>query len=227
LVEGRAAVWDAHAVLVEEVSSRAEELLSDLAAGRAPGPAWQQFCGYLRDELLTQDDTEMTLLLPLLDAADATALDRDHQRLRALVELLGDANPDNEPAQLAERIGDLVSLLDRHVRVEDTLLAAQAVRLTADMAARFAGLTAHHAATVLLDGPIVDCSLLPAECRAELLIERLRRLKCGELMTLRAAEDPHPVHQRLSVICPGEFAWSYQRQGPPTWLVTVSRRGAD
>jgi hypothetical protein len=116
-----------HVLVLWQVTSSAEKLLSAIEHGQWPGAELTALAGYTRAEVLRQVSDEEALLFPSVPAQTAAGLARDHVRLRAAAELLTRAAAGEQPmapAQLAAVIRDFVTQLERHLRDEDGLLAA-------------------------------------------------------------------------------------------------------
>jgi uncharacterized protein (DUF2249 family) len=99
--------------------------------------------------------------------------------------------------------------------------------------------------------PGVDSSLLAADLRAFLDVERAEapavidvrriarggrhprvftryaRLAPGEAFILVNSHDPKPLHREFDTIHPGAFSWEYLLTGPDEWRVRIGRVAVD
>src|ERR1051326_4388201 len=117
---------DEHALLLGQVTARAEELLTAAARGQWPGTELAALAGYARAEVLRQASDEEALLFPAGPSQAAARLARDHARLRAAAETLARAASGEQaltPGQLAAATREFVAQLEHHLSVEEKLLA--------------------------------------------------------------------------------------------------------
>ena len=116
-----------HVLVLWQVTTSAEKLLTAAEHGRWPGTELTALAGYARAEVLRQASDEEALLFPAVPTQTADGLARDHVRLRAAAEMLARAASGEQPmapAQLAAVVRDFVAQLERHLRNEDALLAS-------------------------------------------------------------------------------------------------------
>ena len=215
-----------HELLLRQVTIRAGDLLAAAAEGRWPVRELQALLGYLRAEVLRHASDEEWLLFPGHDAQPGFArLGRDHARLHAAVDLLARAAAGEgrfSAAQLATATRDLVSQLERHLAVEETLLAAAAAPEKVPATSVIGGRP--HEWYPLTEGPVIDLDALPSGQATDAAVDRLLRLGRGEQVELRSASDPCPVWQRMDALLPGRYGFAYLKNGPGRWRVQVTRR---
>jgi uncharacterized protein (DUF2249 family) len=218
---------DEHVLLLWQVSARAEELLTAAAEGRWPGAELAALADYAQAEVLRQVSDEEALVFPSAPAQQATALARDHVRLRSAADMLARAASGEQPmspGQLAAVVRDFVVQLDRHLRSEEK-------QLTAGSAARdmpgTAALGGHqHEWYALTEGPVVDLdALLPGETLAAAL-DRLLRMRRGEQIELQASDELDPVWREVSRLSPGSYGFVSLEDGPRRWRMQITRRSA-
>jgi uncharacterized protein (DUF2249 family) len=215
-----------HALLLQQVVIRAEDVLAVIAEDRWPTAELQALIGYLRAEVLRQAADEEWFLFPTHDAPPGfTRLSRDHVRLRANIDVLARSAADRDtctPAQLAATTRDLLAQLARHLAAEEALLAAAdapgEVPATATLARR------PHEWYPLTEGPVIDLDVLPAGQMAEAAVDRLLRLRHGDQVELRSSTDPSQVWRQVDGLAPGGYGFTYLQDGPHRWRVQVIRR---
>lgn len=219
-----------HALLLAQVTSRADDVLSAAAQGRWPARELEALAGYLRAEILRQASDEEWLLFPASDPAPGVArLERDHERLRACTEALEQAAAGtgmHSRAQVAAVTRDLVAQLRLHLASEEQVLAAadapDPVLATTETDGR------QHDWYPLTEGPVVDLdAIVPGE-RTAAAVDRLVRLRSGERVELRSAREAETeaVWRRANRFSPGRFGFVYVQDGPARWRVQVTRRPA-
>ncbi len=219
---------DEHMLLLSQVAVRAEDLLAAAGEGRWPAHELEALLGYVRAEVLRQVADEEALLFPAAGAPPvATRLARDHARLRAGVEVLERAAAGEQamaPLRLASITRDFVCQLDRHMSVEETLLAASGSPAT--MTATTALGRYPHEWYPLTEGPVIDLDALPADQAVEAAVARLLRLRLGERVELCSASGLEPVWQAMDRLSPGSFRFTCLQEGPGPWRMQVTRREA-
>ena len=216
-----------HALLLEQVAIRADDVLAAAAANRWPAPELQRLLGYLRAEVLRQAGDEEMLLFASPGTSPGTGrLGRDHARLREAIEILeGAAAGDGtwSCARLATMIRDLTCQLERHLAAEEKLLAAGRVP------GQVQGVTGpgghRHEWYPLTEGPVIDLDALPPDQMIHAATDRLLRLRRGEQVELRSGRDPWLVWQQMDEVSPGGYGFAYVKEGPDCWRVRVTRRG--
>jgi uncharacterized protein (DUF2249 family) len=216
-----------HVLVLWQVTTSAEKLLSTAEHGRWPGAELTALAGYARAEVLRQASDEEALLFPAVPAQTAAGLARDHVRLRAAAELLtrvaGGEQP-MAPAQLAAVVRDFVTQLKRHLRNEDGLLASG--RGTRGVPATVT-LGGHpHEWYLLTEGPVVDLDALPPGQAVGAAVDRLLRMGRGEQVELRSGTGLDPVWREISELCPGGYQFTALQDGPAQWRMQVTRREA-
>jgi hypothetical protein len=216
-----------HALVLWQVTTSAEKLLSEAEHGRWPGAELTTLAGYARAEVLRQASDEEVLLFPAVHAQTTAGLARDHVRLREAAELLTRAASGEQPmspAQLAATVRDFVTQLERHLRNEDDLLASG--RAPRDVPATLT-LGGHpHEWYPLTEGPVVDLDALPPEQAADAAVDRLLRMGRGEQVELRSATRLDQVWREISDLCPGGYQFTALRDGPARYRMQVTRRQA-
>lgn len=217
-----------HALLLEQVAIRADDVLAVAARNRWPARELQRLLGYLRAEVLRQaGDEEMLLFASLGTSPGPGRLGRDHARLREAIEILERAAAGDGTwscARLATMVRDLVCQLERHLAAEERLLAAGRVP---GKVQGVTGLGGHrHEWYPLTEGPVIDLDALPPGQMIDAATDRLLRLRRGEQVELRSGRDPWLVWQRMDEVSPGGYGFAYMKEGPGCWRVRVIRRPA-
>jgi uncharacterized protein (DUF2249 family) len=216
-----------HVLLLRQVAARAEELLTAAGQGRWPGAELAALAGYARAEVLRQASYEEALLFPAARAREAARLARDHARLRSAAELLERAAAGEQPMspeQAAIAARDFVTLLERHLRAEESLLAPGRTAQSAPGAA--AGGGHRHEWYPLTEGSVVDLDALPQDQAVTAAVDRLLRMRRGEQVEFQSASDLHPVWREISELSPGGYLFTALQDGPPRWRMQVIRRQA-
>jgi uncharacterized protein (DUF2249 family)/hemerythrin-like domain-containing protein len=219
---------DEHAVLLQEVRHRERAVRAALGSGRWPDREIEALVAYLRYEVLDQAAHEERLLFPLTAEGSAGkrihALVQEHVQLRDLTDDLATAGaadgPGRDPRELVDLLDDVEELLDRHMRVEQALLAPT----TTD------GVEAHrrpfrcHLWFPLTEGSDLDLDALPSEFAHRAALERFSRLRPGESLRIRSGRELGSLWNVQAITRPGEFGWTYLQEGPDQWEAEVIRR---
>lgn len=216
---------DEHALLLREVSARAEALLREADAGRWPEQQLRSLVNYLHLEVLQQVvDEEWLLYRSAYHAPDDLArLRRDHLELRLAIEVLARAAAGGDtlsPQQLATTTRDLLTQLKGHLDDEEAVLALAGSQAppTTSLGGR------PHELYALTEGPVIDLDRLPAAPGIDAVLDRLLRMTPREQVELRASTDPGPIWQRLVKIDPGGYGWAGTQEAPGQWRVEITRR---
>lgn len=214
-----------HALLLEQVSARAEDVLTAIDGGRWPAPELRALAGYLRAEVLRQAADQEWLFPAHQPGDDFARLIREHVRLRAATEVLEQAasrEGNSSLAQVADAIRDLLAQLEHHLATEEQVLAA------AGQPGTVPGVSVgrRHEWYPLTEGPVADLDRLPSGQAADAAVDRLLRLHRGEQVELRSSRDPWPVWQKMNDLYPGRYGFVYLQEGPGWWRVQVTRRAA-
>ncbi len=212
-------------LLLWQVSARADELLTAAAEGRWPGAELAALARYAEAEVLRQASDEEALLFPAAAAGQVTALARDHVRLRAAADLLARAASGEQPmsaSQLAVVVRDFVVQLDRHLRSEESRLAAGRTSLDIPGTAALGG--HRHEWYPLTEGPIVDLDALPPGQAAAAALERLLRMRRGEQIELQASDDLGAVWREVSLLVPGGYGFVSLADEPGRRRMLITRR---
>lgn len=214
-----------HVLLLWQVTAGAEKLLTAAERGRWPGAELTALAGYAQAEVLRQATDEEALLFSSAPAQTAAGLARDHVRLRAAAELLARAAAGEQAmsvAQVAAAVRGFVAQLERHMRIEENLLApdrpSQAVPGTVQLGGR------PHDWYPLTEGPVIDLDALPPDEAVAAAIDRLMRMRRGEQVELEAGVDLNPVWREVSEFNPGGYQFTVLQDGPPRWRMRVTRR---
>ena len=215
-----------HALLLWQVTARAEELLATIADGAWPGVELAALAGYAQAEVLRQASDEERLLFAAAPARDVAGLARDHARLRSAAELLAQAAAGEHPmspGQVAIAVRDFVAQLEHHLRAEENLLrpgraAQQGVQGTAALGGH------RHEWYPLTEGPVVDLDALPQDQAIAAAMDRLLRMRRGEQVELQSGTDLKPVWREISDLIPMGYRFTALQDGPPRWRMQVTRR---
>lgn len=213
-----------HLLVLWQVTTSAEKLLTAAEHGRWPGAELTALAGYARAEVLRQASDEEALLFPAVPAQTAAGLARDHVRLRAAAELLTRAASGEQPmapAQLAAVVRDFVAQLERHLRNEDDLLASgrgeQRVPATVTLGGH------PHEWYLLTEGPVVDLDALPPGQAVGAAVDRLLRMGRGEQVELRSAASLDRVWREIGELSPDGYQFTMLQDGPARWRMLVTR----
>jgi uncharacterized protein (DUF2249 family) len=208
---------DEHSVLLWQTCAFADELVDATGARGTLLPAYDRMLGFLHHRLLPYLGAEERRLPTgeLRDGHLAGILLADHDRIRADVENVEAARTRR---LLSIATSALVTRLDRHVQREASWVSADA------QAVDDVELSVWMAPILLADE--IDLDALPHDVSDRLVLARLRQLRPGDTVRLRAAHDLHPVWVHLQRLTPGEHAWAYDEQGPEVWTATIRRRSA-
>lgn len=214
-----------HALLLEQVTVRAEAVLTAIGGGRWPAQELRALTGYLRAEVLRQAADQEWLFPARQPSEDYARLVGEHVRLRAATEVLDQAASSadtSSPARLAAATRDLLVQFEHHLATEEQVLAA------AGQPGTVPGISAgrRHEWYPLTEGPVVDLDRLPSGQAADAAVDRLLRLRRGEQVELHSARDPWPVWQQMNDLYPGRYGFVYLQEGPGRWRVQVTRRAA-
>jgi uncharacterized protein (DUF2249 family) len=219
-----------HALLMREVTTRAEMVLREADKGRWPQPELQELLNYLHLEVLRQvADTEWLLFRAAHRSPDELArLRRDHLELRLAIDVLtqaaatGGGADGPSPPQLAAATRDLLAQLDGHLAAEQQLLATAggAAPSTASLGSQ------PHEWYSLIEGPVIDLDTLPGDQGVDAALSRLIRLEPEVQVELRCSSDPSPLWQRLARADPGGYGLAYLERGPHRWRLEITRRTA-
>jgi hypothetical protein len=187
---------DEHAVLVEQVSTRANAVLLAVDESRWPDVELRRLVDHLRYELLDQAGQEERLLFPLVGGCAAPPvrpLLAQHAALRSLTERLGAlaAEPGQDVDQLAGGVRRLRRLLERHVVEEERALAT----VTLDGVGARGRPPWCRGWSSALEGPVLDLDAFPEESAAEAVVRRVTRLGTGDSVEIRSSRGPQVVRR--------------------------------
>lgn len=216
-----------HALVLWQVTTSAEKLLSAAEHGRWPGAELTVLASYAGAEVLRQASDEEALLFPGVPAQTAARLARDHVRLRAAAELLTRAAAGEQPmspAQLAAVVRDFVTQLGRHLRNEYGLLASGRRSRSVPATVTLGGHP--HEWYLLTEGPVVDLDALPDEEAVDAAVDRLLRMGRGEQVELHSGASLDGVWREISELSPGGYQFTMLQDGPACWRMLVTRRQA-
>jgi uncharacterized protein (DUF2249 family) len=220
-----------HAVLLREVHARGRAVRAALSDGRWPDHEVTGLVDYLRYEVLDQAVTTERLLFPLVGAGFADSATRrlvdDHVRLRDLTCQLADVAAAKESPKAGDDLEQLLGAIDdflvRHMRAEEALLSPTTAAGVESLRQPFRC----HLWFPLTEGPEVDLDALPREFARRAVMERFSRLRPGERLLVRSSRELDGLWNLLSGGRPGEYAWTYQEEGPERWRVEVTRRAPE
>lgn len=210
-----------HALLLWQVSARAEELLAATEDGSWPGAELAALAGYVQAEVLRQASDEEALLFTAVPAQRVARLARDHARLRSAADMLSRAASGEQSMSLGQITvagRDFVAQLQRHLRTEEKLLASRGVPGTVALSGR------PHEWYPLTEGLVVDLDALPRDQAAAAAVERLLRMRRGEQVELESSTDLDPVWREISEFSPAGYGFTAVQDGPPRWRMQVIRR---
>lgn len=223
----RASLREEHALLMREVRTRAQPVISEADEGRWPQAPLRELLNYLHLETLRQlVDEEWLLFRVVRHVPDVVAqLRRDHLELRLTIELLDQAAAPagsvSGPScgQLSAITTDLLTQLERHLADEDELaIGGEYAPATASFGAQ------PHEWYALTEGPVVDLDQLHGAQGADAVLARLLRLDTDETVTIGSSNDLGSLCQRLTAVDPGGYGVTYLERGPHHWQVEIKRR---
>lgn len=214
-----------HALLLNAVTARANDVLGETDQDRWPVTALYQLLDYLHLEVLRQIvDEEWLLFRNSHHAPEQLAnLREDHLELRRLIDDLNQAATDEanrSPQRLATITRELLAKLHAHIAAEELVLADPAIELPSMSALG----STPHTWYDLTAGPVIDLDAVPGPRGVDAAAGRILRLRAGEHVELRASSDPYPIWQRLASSDPGGYGFTYLQTGPPRWRVQLDRR---
>ena len=218
-----------HALLLNQVSARADAVLEAVAAGRWPEQELTDLIDYLRSELIEQTRTEERLLFTAADANSAEAfgrLARDHARLRNAMEALTDAagahsRTRQQPEPLSAIVRGLVTQLAAHLSIEEDILFRDTT--SAGWQEALAAMQQHpHAWYPLTHGSVIDLDAFSPAQAIDAVTRRAQQLLPGEHIELSSSNDPQRLCRRL--LRDHNIAVHYLINGPETWHISITRR---
>ena len=216
-----------HVLLLRQVTTRVEELLTAAARGRWPGAELAALAGDVQAEVLRQASDEEAVLFPAAPAREAARLARDHARLRSAAELLARAAAGEQPmspGQVATAARDFVARLERHLRAEEALLVSG--RAAQDVPGTVLLRGHSHEWYPLTEGPVVDLDAIPLGQAVAAAVDRLLRIRRGEQVELQWSSDLNRVWREIREFSPDGYRFTVLQEGPPRWRMQVTRRGA-
>ncbi|MGY1809272.1 hemerythrin domain-containing protein [Blastococcus sp. SYSU D00669] len=217
---------DEHAVLVEQVTARTDDVLHALAQRRRPTGELHRLLRYLRHDLLDQTVQEERLLFPSMGGCGAEhvrPLLADHVALRRSVERIADLTADASGAadtdQLEDVLRELSRLLSAHVVREERALAP----VTLDgVGARRAPPWSRRWFWVL-ESPVVDLDALPAPAVADAVTRRSAELRMGESVELRCSRELPALRVVLARLRSSAVRSTALSDGPHRWRTRLTR----
>ena len=214
-----------HALLIREVTARAESVVCEGDAGRWPDRELHELVNYLQLELLRQIVEEEWLLFRAA-RFDSETLDRlrtEHLELRLSIDVLTHAAAGQKmpPAQLAAVTRELLDQVKLHVANEEGALATA----HAEMPSTTTLGGQPHEWYDVTEGPVIDLDKLPGEQGADAVLNRLLRLRPDEHVELQSSVEPGPLWQRVIRAEPGSYRVIPLERGPRRWRVELIRRG--
>lgn len=220
---------DRDAELFEQVASRADLLLDDLAQGRPAEPALRPLLGFLREVVLVRicQRESMVISAVALRGTDPEIerLRHEHLLLREDIEDLAAAltRPEPDSNCLVEVTRRLVQRLHEHLCAEADVL----VPAPPDEPPDPSGWADAMRWYPLTEGPVIDVDQLIDADVPRALATRLAALRPGELLELRGHSDLHLLHQQVLGRRTDSFAWeerAAEAERAQGWRVFVRRR---
>jgi len=220
-------VSDEHALLMREISDRAQDVLREADEGRWPESQLRELVNYLQLEGLEHISNEEWLLFRSAYHAsdDLARLRLDHLELRLAIDVLTQAaagRGDLSPVQLAAHVRGLLAQIEEHLVAEEQILTASGAQVpaTTTLGAR------PHEWYALTEGPVIDLDRLPGKDGFDAVWDRLIRMKPGDEVELMGRTDPGPIWQRLTRVNPGSYGAEALERGPGQWRLRITRRNA-
>lgn len=215
-----------HAELLREVRARAGAVRDALAAGRRPAASLERLVGYLRYEVVDQAVHEERLLFPL--GAEGKRSDprlvqlaEDHVCLRDLTDVLARAAQTGDASDVPANLDALLARLGQHLADEEDVLSGAAGTGVESVRQP----TRRHEWFPLTEGPVVDMDLLPPASAVAAAVDRLTRMRAGEVIEIRSGRSLEPLLAALYRRgMSGDLGWSYLQEGPDLWAAAVIRR---
>lgn len=211
------AIADEHSVLLWQTCAYADDLSDAVRSGRPVSEPHEALLAFAHYRLLPYLSAEERRLPPtrLRDEHLVTALLGDHERIRVGVD---DLEGGGTRRLLGRAAQALVVRLDRHVRREQTWIPAGGDPGAVDLEGW---------ALPLVLGEDIDVDALPEAERDRLLLQRLARMRPGEVVRLESGRDLHALWRCQNRLAPGAHVWVYEQDGPDRHRVRVTRRDAD
>ena len=216
---------DEHLLLLWQVTTRTRDVLATTARGQWPSTELTALAEYAEAEVLRHASDEEALLFPGRPSQAVMGLARDHVRLRSGAELLARAAAGQQPlspAQLAAVARDFVAQLERHMRVEERLLASERASRSVPATSVLGGRS--HEWYPRTEGSVVDLDALPRRQAVAATVDRLLRMHRGEQLELQSSDDLNPVWLQMSGLIPDGYRFTVLQDGPPRWRMRVARR---
>jgi len=220
-----AVLSDEHSILLWETCAYSDALTQAADSGTGLDAACDALLEFLHYRLLPYLCAEERRLCDsgLRDRALADLLVADHDRIRAHVDTL---SASRTPRLRVISSRALVDCLDRHVQREQSWV------LDIDMAAGSDVGTGVAEGRALVRGwalPLVltdhvDLDALPLDIAEELVVQKILRMRPGEVFWLHASHDLHCLWLRQQGGDPGRHSWVYEHEGPDEWVVRIARR---
>jgi len=213
---GVARLADEQSVLLWRACAYAEDVVAASESGRELRPARESLLRFIHYELLPYlrfEEGEFADWAPRGGPYHERQL-VDHDRIRSGADRV-ESSQQGPPLTVATRT--LVDRLDRHIRSEQ--------EWAPEPTPAFPGRPAEPKGWVAPAlGDWIDLEALPADDGDVLVLDRLQRMRPGDVVRLRAGADMHRLWCRQDTRSPGTHGWVYEQEGPIDWLVRVTRR---
>jgi hypothetical protein len=216
-----------HALLLQGVHRRVWPVLALIDAGTWPTAELNTLVGFLRASLLRQASDEEALLFPGGDATPFGELTAQHARLHALTERLAQANVTHcSLPELRRAVAKLTNVLAEHLATEQGLLAGLA---ETSHPVPSASALASGARTWLAvnDAPLlIVLDHFPRDLAAQLCIERVLRLRPGQVAEIRSSDesDLKHIHRWMRAYDTASYCTEYVSEKTSESHLRVSRR---
>jgi uncharacterized protein (DUF2249 family) len=207
---------DDQTILLWQACAYAADLVVATESGQDVGPPRDALLGFIHYALLPYlrfEEREVTSWTSRDERLNRRQL-ADHDRIRNHVDGV-EATRHRRPLTMATDA--LIARLDRHIRREQGWVAD--VQPGSD---HRQGIMPRWLSPLLADH--VDLDALSGRDRDMLVLERLQRMRRGDVVHLRASADLHPLWCQQHAGSPGSHVWVYEEAGPREWIVRVTRR---
>ncbi len=221
VLDPRDALSDEHTVLLWQICAYVDELIDAARTGRGLIRAFETLLKFLHYRLVPYlVAEEQDLAAHGLQPAHRIQQLTEHNEIRETIEAIEAAETESRTLLATAA---LVTRIDQHARCEQSWIANNDHRASEvvhdDSAAGWV--------LPLLLTDDIDLDTLPAEAADALVLTRLLRMRCGEMLRLRARHDLHPLWRQLRARNHGDHAWVYETAGPENWVACITRLETD
>lgn len=181
---------DEHRALLRDVQRRTDAAVALLDEHVWPGAELDTLVRYLHAAVLRQASDEEVLLYPRGSAAPLAELSEDHVRLHELTGRLEQAEVQScSLPELRARLALLLTVLERHLRSEQAMLASLPDIFSAPPSTASAAAATSSWLPFTGEPVCIDLGADPSDDAVQTCLERLLRLRPGERADVRSGEE--------------------------------------